>query len=101
MLEAVMLRRALVAGAISSAVLVAVSCAQIIGLEPIGTGGSGPGGGMSASTSASGGGAMGGGIVTYAVDGTQYIAAVSGTPSSFWVDQYGGSPTIVVFKLQQ
>jgi alcohol dehydrogenase (cytochrome c) len=47
------------------------------------------------------GGAMGGGIVTYAVDGTQYIAAVSGTPSSFWVDQYGGSPTVVVLKLQQ
>ena len=42
-----------------------------------------------------------GGIVSYAVDGTQYIAAVSGTPSSFWVDQYGGSPTVVVFKLQQ
>jgi alcohol dehydrogenase (cytochrome c) len=47
------------------------------------------------------GGSMGGGIVTYAVNGTQYIAAVSGTPSSFWVDQYGGSPTVVVFKLQQ
>ena len=47
------------------------------------------------------GGAMGGGIVTYAVKGTQYIAAASGTPSSFWVDQYGGAPTIVVFKLQQ
>jgi alcohol dehydrogenase (cytochrome c) len=47
------------------------------------------------------GGAMGGGVVTYAVEGTQYIAAVSGTPSSFWVDQYGGSPTVVVFKLQR
>jgi PQQ-dependent dehydrogenase (methanol/ethanol family) len=46
------------------------------------------------------GGAMGGGIVTYAVQGTQYIAAISGTPSSFWVDRYGGSPTVVVFKLR-
>jgi alcohol dehydrogenase (cytochrome c) len=45
------------------------------------------------------GGSMGGGIVTYAVDGKQYIAAASGSPSSFWVDQYRGSPTIVVFGL--
>ena len=46
------------------------------------------------------GGAMGGGIVTYAVNGTQYIAAVSGTPSTIWVAQHGGAPTVVVFKLQ-
>ena len=45
------------------------------------------------------GGPMGGGIVTYAVGGTQYIAAASGSPSNFWVDKYPGSPTIVVFKL--
>jgi alcohol dehydrogenase (cytochrome c) len=45
------------------------------------------------------GGSMGGGIVTYAAGGTQYIAAVSGSPSNFWVDQFGGAPTIVVFKL--
>jgi alcohol dehydrogenase (cytochrome c) len=45
------------------------------------------------------GGPMGGGIVTYAVGGTQYVAAVSGSPSNFWVDQYGGSPTVVVFRL--
>jgi len=45
------------------------------------------------------GGPMGGGIVTYAVDGAQYIAATSGSPSNFWVDEFPGSPTLVVFKL--
>ena len=45
------------------------------------------------------GGPMGGGIVTYAVGGKQLIAAVSGSPSNFWIDQYAGAPTIVVFKL--
>ena len=29
----------------------------------------------------------------------EYIAAASGSPSSYWVDDYAGSPTIVVFKL--
>lgn len=47
------------------------------------------------------GGSMGGGIVTYEVSGRQYIAAASGTPSSFWVDKNGGAPTIVVFALPQ
>jgi alcohol dehydrogenase (cytochrome c) len=46
------------------------------------------------------GGSMGGGIITYAAGGTQYIAAVSGSPSNYWVDQFKGSPTIVVFKLR-
>ena len=45
------------------------------------------------------GGPMGGGIVTYAVGGQQYIAATSGSPSNMWVDKYSGSPTIVVFTL--
>jgi glucose dehydrogenase len=45
------------------------------------------------------GGPMGGGVVTYAVGGRQYIAATSGSPSNFWVDKYKGSPTIVVFRL--
>jgi alcohol dehydrogenase (cytochrome c) len=45
------------------------------------------------------GGPMGGGIVTYAVGGRQYIAATSGSPSNLWVDQYRGSPTVVVFRL--
>jgi alcohol dehydrogenase (cytochrome c) len=45
------------------------------------------------------GGSMGGGIVTYAVEGRQHVAAASGSPSNFWVDQYPGAPTIVVFSL--
>lgn len=45
------------------------------------------------------GGPMGGGIVTYAVGGKQYIAAASGSPSNFWVERNPGAPTIVVFAL--
>ena len=56
------------------------------------------------------GGPMGGGIVTYAVAGKQYVAAASGSPSNFWVESPGagldvpggrgsGAPTIVVFAL--
>lgn len=45
------------------------------------------------------GGSMGGGIITYAAGGRQYIAVVSGSPSNFWVDKYRGAPTIVVFAL--
>jgi hypothetical protein len=37
--------------------------------------------------------------VTYAVGGTPYIAATSGSPSSLWVDQFAGAPTVVVFKV--
>ncbi len=42
---------------------------------------------------------LGGGRVTYSVDGTQYIAAASGSPSNFWSDEFDGAPTMVVFKL--
>jgi alcohol dehydrogenase (cytochrome c) len=45
------------------------------------------------------GGPMGGGIVTYAAGGRQYIAAASGSPSNFWNERSPGSPTIVVFAL--
>jgi alcohol dehydrogenase (cytochrome c) len=45
------------------------------------------------------GGPMGGGIVTYASGGRQYVAAASGSPSNFWVDRNAGSPTIVVFAV--
>ena len=47
------------------------------------------------------GGSMGGGVITYAVNGKQYVAAASGNPSVFWVDQFPGAPTIVVFTLPQ
>jgi hypothetical protein len=53
---------------------------------------------------------MGGGIVTYAVGGRQYVAAASGSPSNFWVEtprgaldapggKGSGAPTVVVFAL--
>jgi alcohol dehydrogenase (cytochrome c) len=45
------------------------------------------------------GGPMGGGIVSYAAGGRQYIAAASGSPSNFWNERNPGSPTIVVFGL--
>jgi alcohol dehydrogenase (cytochrome c) len=45
------------------------------------------------------GGAIGGGLVTYEVAGTQYIAVASGRPSSYWARATLGSPTIVVFAL--
>jgi PQQ-dependent dehydrogenase (methanol/ethanol family) len=56
------------------------------------------------------GGPMGGGVVTYAVDGRQYVAAASGSPSALFLEIPGatldaptgkgaGAPTIVVFAL--
>ncbi|HEV2983517.1 MAG TPA: PQQ-binding-like beta-propeller repeat protein, partial [Vicinamibacterales bacterium] len=45
------------------------------------------------------GGPIGGGVVTYAAGGRQYIAVVSGSPSSFWTERNPGAPTIVVFTL--
>jgi alcohol dehydrogenase (cytochrome c) len=45
------------------------------------------------------GGPIGGGVVTYAVGGKQYVAVASGSPSNFWVDRSPGAPTIVVFAL--
>ena len=45
------------------------------------------------------GGAIGGGIVTYEVNGTQFVAVASGRPSPFWAKAHPGAPTIVVFSL--
>lgn len=45
------------------------------------------------------GGAIGGGVITYAVEGRQYIAVVSGSPSDYQVNGDMGAPTIVVFAL--
>ena len=45
------------------------------------------------------GGPVGGGIVTYAAGGKQYIAVASGSPSNFWVERSPGAPTILVFAL--
>lgn len=43
------------------------------------------------------GGQVGGGIVTYAAGGRQYVAVASGTTSAYWTDRFPGSPTITVF----
>jgi alcohol dehydrogenase (cytochrome c) len=46
------------------------------------------------------GGPVGGGIVTYAAGGKQYIAVASGSPSNFWVERNPGAPTIVIFAIK-
>jgi alcohol dehydrogenase (cytochrome c) len=45
------------------------------------------------------GGSMGGGIVTYEIDGKQYVGVMSGRPSGFWVDKNAGAPTVFLFAL--
>ena len=45
------------------------------------------------------GGPIGGGVVSYEIDGKQYIAVMSGRPSGFWVDEHAGSPTAFIFAL--
>ncbi len=47
------------------------------------------------------GGPIGGGLVSYAVEGRQYVAVASGRPSSFWWGDNPGSGTIVVFTLPE
>ncbi len=44
------------------------------------------------------GGAMNGGVITYAINGKQYVAAASGSASGFW-QVPAGSSTIVIFSL--
>ncbi|MBL0170049.1 MAG: PQQ-binding-like beta-propeller repeat protein [Gemmatimonadaceae bacterium] len=46
------------------------------------------------------GGSIGGGVATYSLGGTQYVAVASGSPSSFWTDENPGAPTIFVFALK-
>ena len=45
------------------------------------------------------GGPMGGGVVSYEVEGRQYVAVMSGLPSPFWVSEHSGSPTVLVFAI--
>jgi alcohol dehydrogenase (cytochrome c) len=47
------------------------------------------------------GGPIGGGLVTYSVDGQQYVAVASGNPSGFWVEDDPGTPSIVVLTLDE
>jgi hypothetical protein len=44
-------------------------------------------------------GPSGGGIITYKEGDKQYVAVMSGRPSSFWVDEIAGSPTVFLFAL--
>jgi alcohol dehydrogenase (cytochrome c) len=46
------------------------------------------------------GGPMNGGLVTYAINGRQYVAAVTGSASGFW-RAAPGSSTIVIFALPE
>jgi len=47
------------------------------------------------------GGGIGGGIVTYAIDGKQYVAVASGRPSTDLIDgDIVGTPTLFVFALR-
>jgi alcohol dehydrogenase (cytochrome c) len=43
------------------------------------------------------GGALAGGIVTYQIDGRQYVAVMAGSQSGLWGSR--GSPTVVLFGL--
>ncbi|HIF05828.1 MAG TPA: pyrrolo-quinoline quinone [Gemmatimonadetes bacterium] len=45
------------------------------------------------------GGPIGAGVVSYSVEGRQYVAVGSGRPSGFWWGDHQGSGTIVVFGL--
>jgi alcohol dehydrogenase (cytochrome c) len=45
------------------------------------------------------GGPIGGGVVSYSVDGTQYVAVMSGRPSRFSIGRDPGAPTVLVFGL--
>jgi len=46
----------------------------------------------------SGGGAIVGGVITYAANGKQYVAVVSGMAAGFWLGP-PGSMTVTVFAL--
>ena len=45
------------------------------------------------------GGGIGGGVVTYAETGKQYVAVMSGRPSPYWVNEIAGAPTVFLFAL--
>jgi len=45
------------------------------------------------------GGPIGGGVISYAMDGTQYVAVMSGRPSRFAVGRDPGAATVLVFAL--
>ena len=40
-----------------------------------------------------------GGVVSYAVEGKQYVAVMSGRPSGFWINDHPGSATAFILAL--
>ena len=46
------------------------------------------------------GGPVAGGVISYAVNGKQYVAAISGFVSPFFQGIGGGSTTVVIFSLE-
>lgn len=42
---------------------------------------------------------VGGGVVSFAVKGKQYVAVMSGRPSRFWINEHPGSATAFVLAL--
>jgi hypothetical protein len=46
-------------------------------------------------------GSIGGGIVTYEIDGKQYVGIMSSRPSGSWIDKNPGTPTVFQFSLPQ
>lgn len=45
------------------------------------------------------GGPIGGGVVSYQLDGKQYVAVASGRPSQFFSGKHPGAPTIFILSL--
>jgi outer membrane protein assembly factor BamB len=45
------------------------------------------------------GGPIGGGVISYELEGKQYVAVMSGRPSAFWWGGHAGAPTVFVFAL--
>jgi len=44
---------------------------------------------------------MGGGVISYEVDGRRYLPASSGRPSGFWTGSHPGQATVGVFALPE
>jgi alcohol dehydrogenase (cytochrome c) len=45
------------------------------------------------------GGPIGGGIITYEIDGKQFVGVMSGRPSGYWADKNPSAPTVFLFAL--
>jgi len=45
------------------------------------------------------GGPIGGGVISYEIDGKQHVAVMSGRPSAFWWGGHAGAPTVFIFTL--